>query len=185
MKLKKCNGCSIAQRRRNRVVGRGVIPADILFLGEAPGKAEDMLGEPFVGPSGKLLEQMIRDTATRMGLKGSPSYYITNSVWCRPFVQDEMDDAYLENREPTREEVLKCMPNVIKIARDVKPKIVVFIGKFAEKYYKKEFEISTRILHPAFLLRHGGMNSPYYLTTLRVLQEVFTQIEEVNHGQAA
>lgn len=179
MKLRKCEECQIAGRRKNRVIGRGDIPADVLFIGEAPGKAEDLLGEPFVGPSGKLLDVMVETATTRAGLQRPPSYFITNTILCRPYVLEEEDDEYFENREPTKIEILKCMPYVMEIARNVNPQVVIFVGKIAEKYYSKEFEYSARILHPAFLLRFGGIQSPYYLSVIRSLQEIFTQIK---HG---
>jgi len=161
------------------VIGRGSIPADILFMGEAPGKAEDIMGVPFVGPSGKLLDKLIVDSSLSAGLEGPPSYYITNAVLCRPFIEDQNNDEYFENREPDREEILKCMKNVMEIARCVRPKVVIFVGKIAEKYYQKEFSHTIRIFHPAFLLRHGGTSSPYYLSTLRILQEIFSKMRKI------
>ena len=178
MKLKKCAECSIASKRRQRVIGRGVMPADILFLGEAPGKAEDILGEPFVGPSGKLLDRIIDVASNQTGLHSLPTYYMTNTLLCRPFVLDEMDDEYLENREPSESEILGCMPNILQIAKSVKPRVVIFVGKVSEKYYAKEFPYTARILHPSYLLRHGGVSCPYYLTTVRILQELFKQLKE-------
>lgn len=178
MKILKCCECSISSRRRNQVIGKGSIPADVLFLGEAPGKAEDVLGEPFVGPSGVLLAKMIVDSSVSAGLKGPPSSFFTNVILCRPYIEDKYDDNYFENREPKKEEVLKCMKNVMEIVRNVNPKIVVFVGKIAEKYYKKEFQFTARILHPSFLLRHGGTSSPYYPSTTRILQEIFLKVSK-------
>lgn len=157
------------------VVGSGDYPADILFIGEAPGKSEDLLGEPFVGPSGRLLHRMLED-ASKMSGQPIPSYFITNTILCRPYIEDEKDMNWLENREPTREEVLNCTPHILGIYRQVKPKVVVFVGKISEQYYKKEFSVSIRILHPAALLRQGGLSSPYYLTSVRNLSTAFKQV---------
>jgi len=173
MKVKKCNICSIAASRKNRVIGRGNVPADILFLGEAPGKAEDLIGVPFVGPSGNLLERLIDDSTKMAKLKGTPSYYITNIILCRPYIEDVEDDKYLENREPTLMEIVNCSPLVNDIIKHVNPKFVVFVGKVAESFYQKNFKFKIRILHPSFLLRNGGISSPHYLSTVRTLSETF------------
>lgn len=167
-----CSGCHLKAHRRNQVIGRGVFPARLLFIGEGPGKTEDLLGESFVGPSGNLLEKMLAD-ASEMVHVDIPSYYITNTVMCRPYWWDENDPDCGKSREPTKQEVLACMQNVMEIVRFVKPEFVVFIGRVAEKYYGKEFSDSIRITHPAFHLRFGGKASPTYWQDIRTLSEVF------------
>lgn len=171
-KVKRCPGCRLKGHARNQVIGKGSVPASLLFIGEGPGKTEDLLGEPFVGPSGNLLELMLKD-ASAMVRTSPPSYYITNTVLCRPWIWNEKDPDYGHGREPTKQEVLACMPNVIAVSRIVKPKLVIFIGRIAEKYYKKEFPDSLRITHPAFHLRYGGKASPTYMQDVRILSEVF------------
>lgn len=166
-----CTKCKLHHYRRKIVTGRGQVPADILFIGEAPGKSEDLLGCPFVGPSGKLLESLFHEAAKDAGLVAIPSHYITNTVFCRP-----TDEFMGQNREPEREEVLACMPNVMRIYKRVEPKIVVFIGKVSERYYGKEFPMSSSIYHPAFLLRGGGPASPYYLQTVNKLSTIFKEV---------
>jgi len=146
------------------VPGRGSIPADILFIGEAPGKSENITGEAFTGRSGKLLNQLIKDAAPEMKL----SYYITNIIFCRP-----CDEKQGDTRQPTSEEVLACYPNLFKKIQEVQPKQIVFIGKVSQECYRKEFPDAVAIQHPAFLLKQGGKASPYYLTNVRILEEVF------------
>jgi len=165
----KCMKCSAALTRRKIVIGRGSIPAKILFIGEAPGRTEDLFGEPFVGRSGRLLESML----LKAGIVDK--YYITNCLRCRP------TDSADQNREPTGDEVLACMPNVLHMASRVHPEIVVFIGKVAESYYKKHFPITASILHPSFVLRKGGENSPWFEHNVSILRRV---ADAVNHTES-
>ena len=158
-----CRKCKLHQFRRNMVKGRGVIPADILFLGEAPGRSEDLIGEAFIGRSGKLLDKMIQDTGI-----GDVSFYITNTVMCRPC--DSRDSA---NREPSSSEVLACMSNIYLVINEVNPSIIILVGKVAEKYYGKEFPDACKIQHPAFILRQGGVKSPWYNLNVQKLKEAF------------
>ena len=166
---KQCNRCNLAKFRKKIVQGRGSIPADILFIGESPGKAENITGRAFTGRSGKLLNSMIKDAAPSLKL----SYYITNIVFCRP-----TDSKHGDNREPTSEEVLACYPNLNNLIQRVKPKQIIFIGKISEGYYKKEFPDAITIQRPSFLLRQGGKASAYYLTNIRILSEVFEKWEK-------
>lgn len=162
LKIKSCRKCKLRRNARQVVLGRGTMPADILFIGEAPGASEDLIGEAFIGPSGKLLDMMLKEIDVK-------SFYITNTVLCRP----------PENRSPLSEEVLSCARNITKIISKVSPKLVVFLGDIAQKYWGKEFPDGIRIQHPAFILRKGGMASPYYQHNLRLLRDAL-QKGEVN-----
>ena len=169
MKIKKeCSKCKIAKFRRNRVIGRGSIPADILFIGEAPGKSEDLLGYSFVGPAGVLLDKMLYDVSSKISLDNMPSFYITNVIQCRP-----CEEKFGDNRQPEPLEILNCMENFMNVYHKVNPKLIIFIGRIAEKYYKKEFPNSCHIIHPASLLREGGTASPNYLSSINILTEAF------------
>ena len=164
-----CTKCALHKTRRNIVIGRGIIPADVLFIGEAPGKSEDMLSEPFVGAAGKILDALIK----KILLPHKKIYYITNTVFCRPCEgKDE------PNREPFEEEVLACRENVLSKAKEVNPKLIIFLGKIAEKYYQSEFPNSISLQHPAFILRQGGINSPAFNVALHKLKDAVKQLEE-------
>ncbi len=170
-----CNICEISKKRKHLVVGRGDMPADVLFLGEAPGKSEDVMGVPFIGPSGELLNDMIAEAANNLGIS-VPSFYITNTVLCRPFVLDEQSDDYKANREPSPVEIFNCAPNVLKIIDAVQPKVTIFVGKVAEANYAEELKNNVRIFHPSYLLRHGGKTSPYYMTDIRLIERAFKML---------
>ena len=173
-----CTRCTLYKTRRKVVWGRGAMPADIMFLGEAPGRVEDLRGEPFIGPSGQLLEEMIAD-ATRIARPASechpfallPSYFVTNAVMCHPTERIGGDD-----RVPHAHEVLACMDNVLTLYKRVNPAVVIFVGKVAARFYAKEFTVHETILHPSFLLRQGGKSSPHYVTTIRKLAEVIGRV---------
>lgn len=171
MKCHDCRRCDLHKTRRNVVIGRGSIPAEILFLGEAPGKSEDMIGEPFIGAAGKLLDEIIVN-AVRLSESGIKPYYITNTVMCRP-----TDSIVGDNRAPAPHEIAACASHVMTIFKIIHPKIVVFVGKVAERFYKKEFSNNITILHPAFILRQGGKNSPLFLQTSRVLSEIIKKLK--------
>ena len=161
-----CQRCNLAKHRTKQVVGRGYIPADALFIGEGPGTSEDTLGIPFVGPSGRLLDEAIQDTqAFHVTV---PRYYITNTVQCRPC--DSKDGP---NRQPTSEEAWQCWSNLEAIHRKVKPKEIIYLGKVAEKFCKKAWPHGVLFYHPAYLLRRGGTGTPLYFGFVRDLAEVF------------
>jgi uracil-DNA glycosylase family 4 len=156
-----CTKCGLHQYRRNVVVGRGVLPCDVLFIGEAPNRADDLLGEPFVGLSGKLLDKMIIDA----GLTNN--YFITNTIFCRP-----CDNADSENREPSLQERAMCRSNVMRIAVKARPRIVVFIGRMAQAAFRKEFTNHVTIIHPEFVLKKGGVASTFYQHNVNLLKRV-------------
>jgi uracil-DNA glycosylase len=164
MVKKSCTACPLHAFRRHCVYGRGTIPADVLFIGEAPGKSEDLLGQAFIGLSGKLLDSMMQDAEVKH------SFYITNCCLCRP-----CDGKAAPNREPKAEEVLACMPNVVRIINQVKAKKVILLGKIAAKFYGKEFPNALKLVHPAFLIRQGGRASPHYSSAIRALKEYLCQ----------
>lgn len=154
-----CTLCSLSKYRTNMVLGRGTMPAPLLIIGEAPGVSEDATGKAFVGRSGKLLDTMLSQLP-------KVSFYIINCVLCRP-----CDSVSGPNRQPTKEEILKCNENVMEIIRKVNPKSVVLAGKIAEEVFSKEFPDAFKIQHPAFLLRTGGMFSPYWIQNSLILEE--------------
>ena len=162
----KCKRCALGEHRTRIVIGRGKTPADILMLGEAPGRAEDIIGEPFIGGSGKLLDLIIKKSYLH-----EYSIYFTNIVLCRAWDWRKSSNFWDESRPPMSAEVLACMPNLTKIIQAVKPKLTIFIGKIAQRYYRRDLKPNAVMLHPEFLLRTGGDCSPYYGTTILTLNE--------------
>jgi len=116
-----CTKCGLCQNRKKTVFGVGDEKAKWLFVGEGPGRNEDMQGEPFVGPAGKLLDSML----AAMGLQRGENAYIANIVKCRP------SDADGRDRAPTPEEVAACMPYLDRQIALIQPAIIVALGKTA------------------------------------------------------
>lgn len=168
-----CERCGLCKFRKQIVFGRGTIPAKILFIGEAPGKTEDLIGVPFIGQAGRLLDRGI-DTACQMAeLEFPPSYFITNTVACRP--TDMLDG---ENRPPTPEEAWRCFERLKKTYQHVKPARVVFLGKVAKRYCSTAFPEAVELYHPAYLLRCGGVEAPAFRSFCRNLSEVFREVSQ-------
>jgi len=171
-KYKNCTACGLQKLRRNVVFGRGRFPADIFFVGEAPGKSEDLIGEAFVGPSGRILDMGIIDAARIVGVK-PPTFYISNILSCRP-----TDVKRGPNREPTTEEAWACWPRLSDTYTLVQPKVVVFLGKVAEKFCKKTWPFGKALQHPAYIIRRGGTSSTEYRRFCRDLADVFEEVRD-------
>ena len=106
MNLKKCTNCKLSDYRTKVVVGKGKLQHnDILFIGEAPGMGEDETGEAFEYRSGELLEIMLNDALLKSKCDSMPSYFITNTVLCRPVAEE---DSGKKNRAPTKVEKSIC-----------------------------------------------------------------------------
>src|SRR6185436_1473151 len=111
-----CEKCRLAKTRTNVVYGVGSPNADLMFIGEAPGRDEDLKGEPFVGRAGQLLTDIIK----AMKLTRD-DVYIANVIKCRP----------PENRNPEADELDECRPFIRRQIEIIKPKVIVTLGRFA------------------------------------------------------
>ncbi|MFL9880411.1 uracil-DNA glycosylase [Herbaspirillum rhizosphaerae] len=116
-----CQQCSLCKGRKKTVFGVGDEKAKWLFIGEGPGRNEDMQGEPFVGPAGKLLDNML----VAMGLKRGENAYIANIVKCRPTDENGKD------RPPSPDEVASCIPYLQRQIDLIQPTVLVALGKTA------------------------------------------------------
>ena len=150
---KSCRACSLGDTRHNLVFGVGNEQAEVMLIGEGPGEQEDLKGIPFVGPAGKLLDDMLE----MIDLDRS-KVYIANIVKCRP----------PRNRDPLNVEQEACRPWLDRQIALVDPKIIVCLGRIAAmSLIKEDFRItrehgrwfdlgSRRIMatyHPSALLR--------------------------------
>jgi len=114
--IRQCQKCVLGQSRTHFVFGTGNPDADLMFVGEAPGRDEDLQGKPFVGRAGQLLTVMLQ----AIDLKRE-NVFIANVLKCRP----------PNNRDPLPEEIEKCEPYLIKQIELIKPKLIVALGRFA------------------------------------------------------
>lgn len=155
------NICSdLAETATNLVMGDGNINAEIVFIGEAPGKNEDEQGLPFVGAAGKFLNEMLAEA----GLQRS-DVYITNIVKYRP----------PNNRDPFPEEKKAFWPHLLKQLQIIQPKVVITLGRHSMEYFLPDMKIShihgqpkriqfgedklviIPLYHPAAALYNGSM----------------------------
>ncbi|MBI4529427.1 MAG: uracil-DNA glycosylase [Deltaproteobacteria bacterium] len=168
-----CRRCKLSSGRTHLVFGVGNPRAEIMFIGEGPGRDEDLQGEPFVGRAGQLLTDII---TKGMGLRRE-DVYIANVVKCRP----------PENRNPEPDEIASCEPFLIKQVELVRPRVIVALGKFAVQSLLKTKTPITRLrgiwhdyrgirlmptLHPAYLLRNPGDKKLVWEDIKKVLAEI-------------
>ena len=165
-----CNRCDLCKTRHRVVFGSGDINADLLLIGEGPGKIEDLQGVPFIGPAGAMLDRAMADALSKLRAV-RPTIYITNVVACRP--TDKVGGA---NRPPSDQEAWACWPRLQEIHRQIKPTIVVFLGKVAEKFCCNGFP-GILMLHPSYILRSGGTRSRQWLTYIQEWVEIFKRVE--------
>ena len=119
--IRDCARCGLCRGRTHAVPGVGDRKASWLFVGEGPGRNEDLEGEPFVGPAGKLLDNMLK----AMQLARGVDTYIANIVKCRPVDADGSD------RPPVQNEVAACRPFLERQIDLIKPTVIVVLGKTA------------------------------------------------------
>ena len=163
-----CTACGLCESRRQTVFGVGHAHADWMIVGEAPGEQEDLQGEPFVGPAGQLLDQMLRAVgkSRRAGSgeddeAGDPArrVFIANALKCRP----------PRNRNPEPEELARCEPFLRRQLALVRPRLILLMGRFAVKQLLKSDDAIGKLrgrvhhyegipvvvtYHPAYLLRN-------------------------------
>lgn len=114
-----CKKCRLWKSRKNAVPGEGSLNTKIMFIGEAPGRMEDIKGRPFVGVAGKLLTELL----SSIGLMRN-DVYITNLIKCRP----------PQNRDPLPDEVEACSPYLDRQIELLRPKLIVTLGRHSTRY---------------------------------------------------
>lgn len=147
-----CHRCPLGETRTTLVFGVGDPRARLMFIGEAPGRNEDLRGEPFVGAAGKLLDELLASIGLRRA-----QVYIANVLKCRP----------PGNRDPLSEEIATCTPYLAEQVRLIAPQVIATLGNFATRYmldtdrgisqlHGRLFEVDGRrivpIYHPAAAL---------------------------------
>lgn len=166
-----CTQCPIGKIARNHVFFRIENPGqkvNVLFIGEAPGVMEDIKGLPFVGKSGMLLNDLIKEAEP-----GDLNYGFTNTVACRP--TDRLGGA---NRQPTAGETLKCSKRLEEFIQILQPQVIVLVGSIAREtagFSARDAGFNgyiTNIVHPAYLLR-TGCTAEKMQQTVRKIKDAF------------
>jgi len=160
-KIKVCTRCRLHKNRKNAVPGEGNKDPDVMFIGEGPGKNEDIEGRPFVGRAGDLLDELLESVNL-----DREDVFITNIVKCRP----------PDNRDPKKDEIETCNPFLEKQISILDPKVIVTLGNHAtetligekgmKKIHGKKFDYNGLELipmyHPA-----AGLYNPDLKTTMK------------------
>lgn len=167
-----CTKCGLCETRHNVVFGVGNRNAEIMFIGEGPGEQEDLKGEPFVGPAGQLLDDMMSIIDLNR-----ENVYIANIVKCRP----------PRNRDPLETEQDACIEYLRNQVTLIKPKIIVCLGRIAAtRLIRHDFRITrehgtwtqrgdtwiTAIYHPSALLRDVSKRPETFEDLLRIRQKM-------------
>src|SRR5512143_2618590 len=145
--VRSCTKCGLHATRTNTVFSRGNPQSPLCFVGEAPGEDEDLQGRPFVGRSGKLLDE----TLTKLGLVPEESVYVCNIIKCRP----------PGNRRPTEEEINFCIDFLEEQLKLVAPKVIVALGSTAVNGLINTTYGITKI-RGQFFKRQGTLVMPTY-----------------------
>jgi DNA polymerase len=169
--LGECQRCKLHRKRKHIVFGSGNPKAKLVFVGEGPGRDEDLQGEPFVGQAGKLLTRIIE--AIQLTRE---EVYIANIIKCRP----------PENRNPEPDEIAACEPFLVKQLQVIQPRLICALGTFAAQTLlqttekisalRGRFQTYRGILlmptyHPAFLLRNPNFKREVWEDVKKVKAE--------------
>ena len=178
-----CDRCALAKTRTHVVFGTGVPHARVLFIGEGPGQHEDEEGLPFVGRSGKLLDQYLE----AVDLDREKNIFIANIVKCRP----------PQNRDPLPEEWEACMPWLREQFRLIRPRIIVCLGRIAaQRMIRPDFSVTKEhgtfiekggvlfmgTLHPAALLRNPRQKPTAFEDFVALREKILEVCPETYEG---
>jgi len=167
-----CTRCKLSKERRTIVFGEGNPDAELVFIGEGPGREEDLQGRPFVGDAGKLLDRLIE----KMGFRRE-EVYIGNIVKCRPPM----------NRDPEEDEIATCMPFIERQIGIIAPKVIVSLGRISAHtltgttipisrlrgtFYEYRGIPLMPTFHPAYLLRNPNAKWDVWNDMQKVLERL-------------
>ncbi|MGI0087446.1 MAG: uracil-DNA glycosylase [Nitrosotalea sp.] len=171
-----CTVCELSKSRTNAVPGSGSIKTEIVFIGEAPGRTEDIQGMPFVGTAGKIFSEAL----THAGFTRE-DIYITNIVKCRP----------PDNRRPNKQEMYSCSSYLQKELEIIQPKIICILGNTAfgsllngnaitknrGKIIKRNGQLYFVTIHPAAIIYNQDLRQ-VLKDDLKTLSEILDKIKK-------
>ncbi len=178
-----CTKCDLHNTRHNVIFGEGNTNARILIIGEAPGHDEDMIGRPFVGKSGQLLDKIL----AACGFTREQHVYISNIVKCRP----------PGNRVPSDQEVKTCIPYLMKQIELIDPLILLPLGASALRvFFGKEYKITQvrgnwlnwynklvmPVYHPAALLRNPNLKRDTWEDYKKIVHKYRELVDPQHHS---
>ena len=173
-----CRRCKLCKGRKKLVFGEGSSKARLVFVGEAPGREEDIEGRPFVGEAGKLLTKIIE---SGMGI-GRKDVYICNVIKCRP----------PNNRDPEKDEIETCLPFLEEQIRIINPEVICALGRIAAKELSgRDFHMTKErgqwfsyldipvmpTFHPAYLLRNPSAKRQVWEDAKKIMQHLGLEVK--------
>ncbi len=176
-----CTKCELSGTRNHVIFGEGNTNAEILLIGEAPGRDEDIQGRPFVGKSGQLLDKIL----AACGFTREKHVFISNIVKCRP----------PNNRVPNPNEAATCLQWLLKQIELIDPKIIILLGATALKYilgnehriirdhgnwFTWENRLVMPVYHPSALLRDTSIKSPEWEDFKKIVYK-YRDLIDPNH----
>ena len=144
---KDCQLCPLSEKRYKVVLYRGNIPSDVLLISEAPGQSEDVIGKPFVGPAGSVLDNIM---LSARAMPGTPhfTFSVTSIVSCIPL------DVEGTIRQPHKLEVIACQDRLIEYIDIANPSLIVTLGKVSKNKFPPQLDTPIKsLIHPAAILR--------------------------------
>lgn len=189
---------------KNIVLAKGIIPCDVCFVGEAPGESEDVLGYPFAGPAGKLLDHVVEIATAPWQMEGTTGWgynqirmAFTNLVGCIPREKPYLTDFDGEEAskkgggkatEPLPEQIQACQPRLLHLIEIANPRLIVNVGALARDWMSQDFRKGkdnlklpefipqVDITHPAAVLRASVVHKGMLIQKMKVVLR--TAIEE-------
>ena len=182
LRIQTCTSCPLHKTRNKSIFGEGNKNAEILLVGEAPGSEEDKSGRPFIGRSGKLLDNIL----DACGFTREKHVFVSNIVRCRP----------PDNRVPTTTEVQTCLPYLLEQIELIQPKIIITLGatslkkllgdetckisKLRGHWINWNDTLLMPVYHPAALLRNPKLKHDTWEDFKKVIDR-YRQIIDPNH----
>lgn len=150
LEIRNCRRCRLSETRTNAILGEGNIDSKIMIVAQAPGESEDKEGRMFIGPSGKVLDELFGQAGIRRG-----DIYMTNLIKCK----------LPKYRKPKRDEIESCSPYLDREIEIIQPDIIVTLGHFAssyilEKYFIEKPQDFKQVYGRAFYTKSGKVILP-------------------------
>jgi len=197
---KDCENCALCKTARYRVLGKGILPCDILLVGEAPGNSENDLGKPFVGKAGKLLDDLIKRSRynfyRKFKIKWDYTTATTNLISCIPTDGEPLthNNGYVF-RTPTNQEAVACSTRLQQFVQLAAPKGIILFGGSVQKmgkasieaacasiFPKEKMPLVAELVHPSYINRLGGFDSPRFTGWLRATTSFLKQVYDRAHS---
>lgn len=180
-------GATICPYANRICYGRGTVPCDVVFIGQAPGNSEDITGEPMTGPAGQMLDHWIANSLPTSNQK--VTYAITNLVGCLPYNLETGE----KDVEPDHEDIMQCSERLQEFLSIARPKLIVNVGRLSDHYFNRGYRDcvwdadTPRIMvdHPAYLLRmnYAQRQQKVRLMVIRIRDAVKEYVLQQKEGE--